>query len=262
MTNTQDTVISDMPVPFRFVPLGVGDAFSERHYSSAVAVQCSDVVVMLECPHPIMKMIHENGRAVVHSLQDVDYWIITHLHGDHASGIDTAAHYYRTVLNRQMQIWANDAVLDDLWATFQAALRDTAVERAGQWVHQYATRADYFKLRALPRRNVAEITSEIQVASQPGLHVIPTTQVKIYYNGKCLAYSSDTQLDPDRIEWLYSNADVVIHEAGQHGPHTRAEELLELVEQYRARTYLIHYPDDADGFNEYRLQEGRVYDVA
>ena len=45
------------------IPLGVGDAFTALHYSTSVALECDGVWLLIDCPHPIQKMIREGALA-------------------------------------------------------------------------------------------------------------------------------------------------------------------------------------------------------
>ena len=73
-----------------FLPVGVGDAFSAEHYSSCVAVESEGAWLLIDCPHPIRKMLREaGGRAGIEL--DVDTFggiVLTHLHADHSSGLE------------------------------------------------------------------------------------------------------------------------------------------------------------------------------
>src|SRR5262249_8188443 len=67
-----------------FLTLGVGDAFSARHFSSCLAVTYDGSWLLVDCPHPILKMlahaVEKAGRGPeIGALQGV---ILTHLHGD------------------------------------------------------------------------------------------------------------------------------------------------------------------------------------
>src|ERR1043165_5101489 len=46
----------------RFLVLGVGDAFSARYYSSCFAVEFEGRWLLIDCPHPIRKMMRDADR--------------------------------------------------------------------------------------------------------------------------------------------------------------------------------------------------------
>ncbi len=39
----------------RFLPLGVGDAFTALHYTHCVAVESQGRYLLIDCPHPIRR---------------------------------------------------------------------------------------------------------------------------------------------------------------------------------------------------------------
>jgi hypothetical protein len=92
-------------------------------------------------------------------------------------------------------------------------------------------------------------------------HPVPTTALRIEAAGRRIAYSSDTEFDPELVAWL-AEADLVLHETGR-GIHTPLERLADLPEELRRRMRLVHYPDDLDvaasGIEP--LEQGRTYAV-
>src|SRR5512147_3082949 len=107
----------------RFVCLGVGDAFSARWYSSALAVEHDSAWLLVDCPHPIRKMLREAGEAAATPL-DVDRFFgvaLTHLHADHASGLEDFAYYSVFTLRRPVALLAHPEVLAELWDPHFAA---------------------------------------------------------------------------------------------------------------------------------------------
>src|SRR5437764_618156 len=47
----------------RVIPLGVGSAFTALHYTTCVALGAGDDWVLIDCPHPIRKMLREGSHA-------------------------------------------------------------------------------------------------------------------------------------------------------------------------------------------------------
>lgn len=101
----------------RLLVLGVGDAFSARSYSSCLAVETEGVWLLIDCPHPIRKMMHEASIAagIAFDVGDVAALVLTHLHADHASGVEGIAFFARYMLDRRLPLLAHPDVLADLW---------------------------------------------------------------------------------------------------------------------------------------------------
>src|SRR5512142_1363515 len=96
-----------------FVPVGVGDAFSALHHSSAVAVEADGRRLLVDCPHPIRKVLRDaslrSGLAL--DVGSFDAVVLTHLHADHCSGLEDYAYYFRFVLRRRPVLAAHPRVL-------------------------------------------------------------------------------------------------------------------------------------------------------
>jgi glyoxylase-like metal-dependent hydrolase (beta-lactamase superfamily II) len=228
----------------RLVPLGVGDAFSERHYSSSVALEDGGEVILVDCPHPMLKMLAE-ARAATGLPLDAAHVVgvvLTHLHADHASGLETFAYFQRFVFGRRLRLVAHPDVLARLWDGHLAAGMEQLLPAVGAPFTRH-TIDDFFELT--PLTEAAPVTlGRFTVAARPTIHHIPCTALRLSAGGRTLGHSADTTFDPGLIDWLAS-ADLILHETG-HGVHTSYAALAALPVELRARMRLIHYPDQLD----------------
>src|SRR5262245_15817363 len=101
----------------RLLALGVGNAFSARYYSSCFALEAEGHWLLIDCPHPIRKIFREGTEAAGLSLriEDLAALALTHLHGDHASGVEGFLFFYRFVLERKPKVLAHADVAARLW---------------------------------------------------------------------------------------------------------------------------------------------------
>lgn len=221
---------------FTFTPLGVGDAFSARFYSSCLLVEYGEDRLLLDCPHPIRKMLAEATPGL--DLDAIEGVLLTHLHADHSSGLEGFGYFCRFVLGRRARLFAHPAVLERLWDGHLAAGMEhlidspTATPRALGFEDYFQATAFEDEVSIGPFRVEARLT----------LHHVPTTAFRIHAGGRCLGYSADTAFDPTLIQWL-SVADLIVHETN-YGVHTPYAKLAALPETLRRRMRLIHYPDD------------------
>ncbi|MCA9604449.1 MAG: ribonuclease Z [Myxococcales bacterium] len=241
----------------RIVPLGVGDAFSARWYSSCLALEHDDRWILVDCPHPIRKMLRESDAGV--DLDRVEAVALTHLHADHASGLEGYGYFAHFALGRRAPIAAHPPVVERLWEGHLAAGMERLVtgERPAR-----RTLTDYFELLPLEVGARVEV-GPFAIECRPTRHHIATTAFRIHAGDESLGYSADTAFDPALIEWL-AEADVVIHETNYGSQHTPYAALAALPAETRAKMRLIHYPDDLD-LSESAiapLEQGRVYAVA
>ena len=230
---------------FRVLVLGVGDAFSARYYSTSFLLNTGVHWTLIDCPFPIRKIIAEacEPNPGLHvDLDDVDDVIVTHLHADHCSGVETYGFYKRFIQRKLGALHGTGETLTNLWEHHlyggMAILEDMVTGKRA-----VATPNDYYRpceMRFGRGNPVAGASVEIR----PTRHPVPTVALKIRYQDKTLGYSSDTSFDPTLIDWL-KDCDLIIHETNK-APHTPLHQLVEVSAEVSERMRLIHYPDDFD----------------
>ena len=250
------------------LPLGVGDAFSAIHYPTCLLVSryqnpaWDDDLILIDCPQGIRKMMREadGGRFNNLDLHRVGTLILTHLHADHAAGLETIAAFFRIVVQRPLRLIALPEVLEGIPPLL------TGIRNLG-------TMRDFFEIIPLEPSPAAPLhllmgrTTKACLAFRRTVHSTPTAAFRLSVGKQLLSYSSDTSFDEGLWEWLWEwlggmNPSLVIHEVG-HGAHTNVDDLYPalgypeyrnesrealretLKAQLRTRTLrLIHYPDD------------------
>jgi ribonuclease BN (tRNA processing enzyme) len=229
----------------RLLPLGVGDAFSARHYSSCFALETAGQWILIDCPHPIRKIMREGSTAAGLSLDiaDLQAVIVTHLHGDHASGVEVFGFYCRYVLERKMPLIAAPKVLADLWPRHLAGGMEWSLQEVDQPPVQ-RTLEEFFTPLPLPPEQSLSI-GPFTIRFRPTVHSVPTVAVRVEAAGRTLGYSCDTAFDPTLIAWL-ADADLIVHEASGGFMHTDYESLAALPRPLLDKMRLIHYPDSFD----------------
>jgi ribonuclease BN (tRNA processing enzyme) len=246
---------------FRFVPLGVGDAFTALHYSTCLALEAEGSLVLVDCPHPIQKMMREASLASGAPLDPrrIDAVILTHLHADHCSGIEGLGYWVFFYLQRKLPLYLHPDVLRDLWHGHLAAGMTHLMPSPGAPTIEMNLES-YFDVRLLKEDGAVEC-GPFSIECRKTIHHVPTTALRIAASGRTLGHSADTAFDPGLIEWL-AEADLVVHETN-YGVHTPYGKLAELPEPLRKKMRLIHYPDDFDLAQSAiePLREGRIYDV-
>lgn len=224
-----------------FVALGVGDAFSARWYSSCLLVEAEGARVLVDCPHPIRKILHESTSGRV-DIGDIDAIVLTHLHADHCSGLEGYAYFSRFVLGKRARLCAHASVTERLWQGHLAAGMEQLLPVGGTEPTPKGL-DDYFELMPLSFEQSVAV-GPFSIECRPTIHHVPTTALRITAAGRTLGYSADTAFDAGLIEWLAS-ADRVIHETN-FGVHTPYERLAALPADLRDKMSLIHYPDSFD----------------
>lgn len=223
------------------LPLGVGDAFSARWYSSCLALRHGDRWLLLDCPHPIRKMMREADPEL--DLFDVEAVALTHLHADHASGLEGYGYFSHFAMNQRARIAAFLPVVERLWNGHLAAGMERLLVPGSQKPARRSL-GDYFELLELHVGEPVDV-GPFRIECRPTRHHIPTTAFKVSAGGRTLAYSADTEFDPELIAWLDEGSDLIVHETN-YGTHTPYEKLAALDPSLRSKMRLVHYPDDFD----------------
>jgi ribonuclease BN (tRNA processing enzyme) len=244
-----------------FVTLGVGDAFSALYYSSCLAVEAEGQVLLVDCPHPIRKMMREASLSsgVTLDADRVSGLVLTHLHADHSSGVEGLGYFSFFVLKRKLRLLAHPDVTHRLWEGHLAAGMEDLIRTPGGEPERHGF-DDYFEPLPLSTEHAVRF-GPFSIECRRTYHHVPTMALRIRAAGRCLGYSADTAYDEGLIAWL-GEADLVVHETN-YGVHTPYAKLAALPEAVRAKMRLIHYPDDFDlaASTIEPLAQGRRYTV-
>jgi ribonuclease BN (tRNA processing enzyme) len=246
----------------RFLVLGVGDAFSARYYSSCFAVEFEGRWLLIDCPHPIRKMMRDaseqSGLRV--DVPDLEAVVVSHLHADHSSGLEGLAFYRHFIVRKSMPLLTHAPVAEVVWQHHLAGGMEWSLKRVGTPPVQ-RTLSDFFDVMLLAENQPVSIGPFV-VRCKPTVHSIPSIAMRIEAGGRSLGYSADTVFDPALVDWL-AQADCIIHEAGVGFMHTPYASLANLPEAVRKKIHLIHYPDDFDLAASVMepLRQGQLYQV-
>ncbi len=275
----------------KVIVLGIGDAFSAKSYSSCFIVEHEGQRLLVDCPHPIRKILRESAEL---DISDISAIVLTHLHADHASGLEGFAFFSRIVLHKPALIITHNSVQKDIWPARNASMGTMfppAFSSGGIQKYQLSDLPHYHRSQAHSRPGetaffsymlVPECEDTSETSSSNGhvqrhvrgkltfngfdlecrrtMHHIPTFAWKISAGGKTLAYSADTCFDPALIEWLADGSDLIIHESNL-GPHTPYEMLLSLPEEILVRMHLIHCPDGFVADKLPMLAQGQIIEL-
>ena len=250
----------------RLIPLGVGDAFTARHYTTCLALGVDDAWLLIDCPHPIRKIWREGSLAALGEGLDIGRFLgvaITHLHADHASGLEDFAYYSYFALKRRPTWLAHPDASARLWdGLLNAGMGTMQLDPAGP--PEVRRLDDYVDLVPLDEARPVQL-GPFAIECRRTIHSVPTTALRITAAGRTFAFSADTAHDPALIDWL-APADLIVHEATifpESPVHTPYARLAALPEPLRAKMRLNHLPDDfdADSSAIEVLREGQIYPV-
>ncbi len=245
----------------RITALGTGDAFSAERYSSCLLVEHAGTTILIDCPHPIRKVLKESTGGRV-DVADVDAVVLTHLHADHASGVEGFAWFCRFVLGRPMRLFAHEAVIAGLWGQLASSMSELLIVDDDNKPHhrERLELGDVVAATPLPLSADTSIGA-LTLQARMTVHHIPTTALRVAAGDVVFGYSADTAFDASLIDWL-GDADAIVHETN-FGAHTPYAKLAALTQPLRDKMRLIHWPDgfDVDGSAIAVLHDGDAFDV-
>jgi len=249
------------------IPLGVGDAFTAHHYTSCLALGVDDEWLLIDCPHPIRKMLRDaSARACLSRALDLDQVAaaaVSHLHADHCCGLEDFGYYSFFALGCRASLLMHPEASARLWSGLLSAGMEF-IQSNPEVPPVQKKLSDYFELIDLDSNRPVKF-GQFSIECRRTIHGVPTFALRITAGGRTLGFSSDTAYDPSLIEWL-SAADMIVHEVtnlDHTGVHTPYEKLAALPESLRSKMRLTHYPDDFDIESSIiePLREGRLYEV-
>jgi len=247
----------------RLIPLGVGEAFTARHYTTCLALGADDDWILIDCPHPVRKMLHEGSTAagIPLDLDRISAVAVSHLHADHCCGLEDFGYYSFFALGRPARLLMHPDVSARVWSGLLAAGMEFSQKEAGAPPvrNQFS---NYFELTDLDDARPVSF-GPFSIECRRTIHGVPTTAFRITTGGRSLGVSADTAFDPTLIDWL-APCDLIVHEATSlvhTGVHTPYEKLAALSAELRARMRLTHLPDDFDAASSVIevLRQGRCY---
>lgn len=244
------------------LPLGTGNAFSaERHSCCNALVHDDDgarAVLLIDCPHPLRKVLRDAAQVQGFALDiaDVTACALTHLHADHASGVEGFLWFSRFVLGTKGTLSLHDDVRARLWDGHLAGGMEQLLDDQG--IPTRLTLDDVATCVRLTEEAPVRI-GPFAVEVRRTRHHIPTFALRVRAGGASVAFSADTSFDAALIAWLLE-ADLAVHEAGHGFGHTPLEALAALPEADRARMRLTHLGDEVDraALPIAPLEEGRA----
>ncbi|MEO7093395.1 MAG: MBL fold metallo-hydrolase, partial [Polyangiales bacterium] len=195
---------------FQVLPLGVGDAFSALRYSTCLALRAAGDTVLVDCPHPIQKMMREASvsSGVEVMPQSVSAVVLTHLHADHCSGLEGLGYYTFFYLKRRLPLYLHRDVLARLWDGHLAAGMEHLMPSVGAPIQEMHL-DDYFEVHLLDESQTVT-HGPFTIECRKTIHHVPTTALRIAAEGRTLGHSADTAFDDGLIAWL-AQADTIIH---------------------------------------------------
>src|SRR3954471_4703112 len=170
----------------RLIPLGVGEAFTARYYTTCLALGVDDVWLLVECPHPVRKMLREATAEAGFpiDLDRVHGVALSHLHADHCSGLEDYGFYCYYALGRRASLAIHPEVSARLWdGLLTAGMGESRARPGASPVRNRLD--DFFDLVPLSTSGPVAF-GPFSIECRPTIHPIPTTAFRIAVAGRTL----------------------------------------------------------------------------
>ncbi len=249
--------------------LGVGNAFTSRYYNTSFLIRSKELV-LVDCPQALFRLLRERGVDP----GSIDRVIITHIHGDHTSGLETLLLWKRWVARSKLTVWTARPVWEELKERFFPGFSATFTPNLEQIVETRLE--DYADFSELKEDEENLVVDGLKVDFRYNWHPTPTLGLKLISPAGVVGISGDTcyrpsllrrllkhgAIDAGRYEklagdWLWLS-DVIYHEVerGNAGAHTSEADLLSLPPDVRRKVRLIHLADDFEDSELALAREG------
>ncbi|MDB4938362.1 MAG: Metallo-beta-lactamase family protein [Labilithrix sp.] len=244
--------------------LGVGDTFTETHFTHALLLEAEGFRLAIDCPDSYRRVLRSarDKTGVAHAgaldLFAIDDVLVTHVHGDHMNGLEGVGYFKHFAQKKPLNLHTIAPVKDALWNQRLVASMGTLWDG-----HEFRPKSfeDYFAWTEVGLESATTI-GPFTIRARLTKHHVPTSALVVEHAGTSIGISSDTAFDRELIDFL-AGSDVIVHETNYGPAHTAYSDLLTLDEGIKSKMRLIHYPDefDVDASAIEALREGQVIEL-
>lgn len=252
----------------KLIFIGSGSAFT-------VAQGNFNSNMLLIDPNSNKKLLIDCGSDARHALNELGYTYrditdvyISHLHADHAGGLEWLAlttRFDKTC--KKVNLHANKGIISDLWEkTLSGGMSTLQGAKAGL--------SDFFNVCPI-KPNESFLWQGIHFQTVQMIHVVngyalmPSFGLIFEINKTRIMITTDTQIAPLQLRDYYNQVDIIFHDCETSpvpsGVHAHFEDLKLFDPKIKAKMWLYHYnpgplPDaEGNGFRGFILK-GQVFE--
>ena len=243
----------------RFFFLGVGSAFTKKHFQTNLLVIKGDDHLLIDCGTRCTQSLYTQELSIT----DIHNFLITHSHADHIGGLEEAALMARYVKKMKPMMIIDETYQHILWDMSMRGGCAYNEEEAGDIL----TFKDFWEviqpkhLPEYPRQTFGSNCGGIKIKMMRTKHIPDSTDnwansfwsCGVIIDDKAM-YTSDTRFDPDLVTYYDEKLELetIFHDCQffTGGVHASLEELKTLPDNIKAKMYLVHYGDNWEQFEE------------
>ena len=248
--------------------LGSGSAFSlaEENYQSNILISAGDKNLLYDCGTSIPEALNAKGMKP----QDLDAIYISHLHADHAGGIEYVA--FKTFFevfafgktefgSMKPSLYGHSTILSEGWDnTWKGGLQSIQGQTNSLETYfdthymESNTDFNFHSIRVQPIQTIHVVDNRM-INPSYGITVQErkdTHEGTIY--GERVFISGDSQFAPNSMLTYFKQADVIFHDCEfavyDNSVHAQFHELKTLSEDTKKKMWLYHYSLNGKTFEE------------
>jgi ribonuclease BN (tRNA processing enzyme) len=246
-------------------PVGTGSAFTKKNYQNNYILIKGNEHIMVDCGTRTPEALAKLGRPVT----EIENFIITHSHADHIGGLEEVILMGRYVTKKKPNIIITKEYEKLLW---NDSLKGGAAWNESK-ANRFLTFGDYWTIHR-PKR-IRALNREAWEIDYKGFNIIlfrtmhypdnaPDWRRSAYSTGlivdRRFLFTGDTRFDREMIEDINAKfpIEVIFHDVQffPGGVHAFFDDLCTLPDEIRAKTWLMHYPDNFETFTDRIIERG------
>ena len=242
-------------VDFSIEFLGVGSALSKKNYNTNAVIEVNGKNYLMDCGITAPTAMHELGITT----GDIDGVIISHIHGDHAGGLETIGYEGMFIYGKKPELYIASELVEDIWNKHLAGGMEHLTRKL-------ATLNDYFDVKPFHHGTLFNING-LEVKSIKTHHVPSDDEFteKASYSfllDNRVFWSADMLFDKDLIvniekahnmKRYFHDCQLFYH---PDGVHASLQELETLPEEIKNKVIVMHYGDNIKDFEDRILSNG------
>jgi ribonuclease BN (tRNA processing enzyme) len=233
--------------------LGTGSAFTTKGFQTNMLIEENEKRLLLDAGSDIRFSLKEVGL----SFRDIDSVYISHLHADHAGGMEYLGFCtFFTPGCPKINLYGNGELLRKGWDnTWKGGMES--------YQGKILSLESFFEVNMI-RPNGTFTWQGIDFAIIQSIHfyngysIVPCYGLMAFQGGKKVYFTTDTQYCPAQIMDFYKSADLIINDCETYsfksGVHANYLDLRDLPKEIKAKMVLVHTNDNIYG------EDGKILD--